>query len=70
MDLYLTHDVEGAGQLLSDAGYPHGRGFPSVELHIAGSYSPVGDVLSAEWRATVGVEARSGAWQTRSRLSS
>jgi ABC-type oligopeptide transport system substrate-binding subunit len=52
----LPHDAEGARRSLSEAGYPGGRGFPSVELLVLEHQSSIVQVLAAEWRANLGVE--------------
>jgi oligopeptide transport system substrate-binding protein len=53
----LPYDPERACQLLAEAGYPGGCGFPRVDFLVpAGSvYKQVGDYLQAEWRKTLGV---------------
>jgi oligopeptide transport system substrate-binding protein len=56
----LRYHPSEAHQLLAEAGYPGGRGFPAVELLLAeGREAVVGD-LSAQWLANLGVEVTGG----------
>jgi len=51
---------DAARSLLAEAGFPGGRGFPSIELMVVGSSSEtlaVGEVIQAAWREVLGVSA-------------
>jgi oligopeptide transport system substrate-binding protein len=53
----LPYDPEGARQLLADAGYAGGRGFPTVDLWHYQSYTEsVCEYLRAQWRQNLGIE--------------
>ncbi len=52
----LPYDPPEARQLLAEAGYPGGRGFPTVELLMAQGRESVVEDLSAQWLANLGVE--------------
>jgi oligopeptide transport system substrate-binding protein len=56
----LSYDPGQARQLLAEAGYPGGRGFPKVEALWIDSIQSQGDWLQAHWQACLGVEI---AWQ-------
>jgi oligopeptide transport system substrate-binding protein len=45
-----------ARQLMAEAGYPGGRGFPAVELLLAEGREAVVEDLAAQWLANLGVE--------------
>jgi oligopeptide transport system substrate-binding protein len=51
-------DVEKAKQLLSDAGYPNGQGFPEVELKYRTRFleQKIGESLPAMWQQALGVK--------------
>jgi oligopeptide transport system substrate-binding protein len=51
----LPYHPERARQLLADAGYPGGRGFPVVET-ITYAHDPYVEYLEAQWRENLGVE--------------
>jgi ABC-type oligopeptide transport system substrate-binding subunit/DNA-binding SARP family transcriptional activator len=56
----LPHDPERARQLLAEASYPGGRGFPKVEALLLDPLAPQGEGLRAQWRENLGVEV---AWE-------
>jgi len=64
----LPYDPEGARQLLAEAGYPGGRGFPVVEsLTMGGPVAhEIAECKQAQWRENLGVEIpwRSLEWAT------
>lgn len=58
----LPYDPKGAKDLLAQAGFPAGRGFPEVEaLTPLTQDNPLNEFLSAQWEEILGVKI---AWQT------
>jgi ABC-type oligopeptide transport system substrate-binding subunit/class 3 adenylate cyclase len=57
----LPYDAEGARRLLTEAGYPGGRGFPVMELLAPQSDKSLCEYLQTQWRAILGVEIE---WKT------
>jgi oligopeptide transport system substrate-binding protein len=54
----LPYDPEQARQLLAEAGYPGGRGFPVVDSLTRPDFVPLSEYLQAQWRENLGVEIR------------
>jgi ABC-type oligopeptide transport system substrate-binding subunit/DNA-binding SARP family transcriptional activator len=52
----LPYDPQQARQLLSQAGYPGGNGFPVVEWVVSNARSPYAEYLQTQWREDLGVE--------------
>jgi ABC-type oligopeptide transport system substrate-binding subunit/class 3 adenylate cyclase/tetratricopeptide (TPR) repeat protein len=52
----LPYDPERARQLLAEAGYPGGRGFPIVDALAFHGTEPAVEYLQAQWRESLGVE--------------
>jgi oligopeptide transport system substrate-binding protein len=56
----LPYRPSEARRLMAEAGYPGGRGLPSVELLLAEGRETVIEDLSAQWLANLGVEITGG----------
>jgi oligopeptide transport system substrate-binding protein len=54
----ITHDIDGARQLLAEAGYPGGRGFPSVTLLFNSSegHRMIAEAIQQIWRKALNVD--------------
>jgi oligopeptide transport system substrate-binding protein len=52
----LPYDPEQARQLLAEAGYPEGRGFPLVDACARKRIRPQTEALQAQWQENLGVE--------------
>jgi oligopeptide transport system substrate-binding protein len=57
----LPCNPEQARQLLAEAGYPGGQGFPVVECCVRTDQADLGENLQAQWQENLGVEVR---WDT------
>ncbi|MFH0808982.1 MAG: peptide ABC transporter substrate-binding protein, partial [Pseudomonadota bacterium] len=56
-NLSLPHDPDLARHLLAEAGYPEGRGFPSLLMsHWEGWWADSAAWIAAEWRRHLGIE--------------
>ncbi|HEX8912660.1 MAG TPA: peptide ABC transporter substrate-binding protein [Humisphaera sp.] len=56
----LPYDVPRAQKLLAEAGYPGGRGFPSVSLlyNNEGQHAPIAQIVARQWKQNLGIELR------------
>ena len=57
----LPWDPGRARQLLTEAGYPDGKGFPDVECVARTDQADLGENLKAQWEENLGVKIR---WET------
>ena len=51
------HDVKLARQLLAEAGYPHGKGLPQIEIlyNTADSHRDIAEVIQQDWKKNLGI---------------
>jgi oligopeptide transport system substrate-binding protein len=54
----LAHDAQRARELLAEAGYPEGRGFPEIEFLMWPRVHYLGLGAQAQWSDTLGVHIR------------
>ena len=54
----LPYDPQQARDLLAEAGYPDGRGFPVAEWFSVSGAEPYAEYMAAQWCRTLGVEVR------------
>jgi oligopeptide transport system substrate-binding protein len=54
----IVHDVDGARQLLAEAGYPGGRGFPKVSLlyNTSEGHRAIAEAIQQIWRKSLNVD--------------
>jgi oligopeptide transport system substrate-binding protein len=55
-DIGLPYDLDKARWLLSQAGYPEGRGFPPVRGIMYEAYAPLNSHIQDQWRTTLGID--------------
>lgn len=67
----LTYDVEKAQQLLAEAGYPNGEGFPAITYKYPSTQleSDIAQALQAQWKENLGIEVRLEAQETQVNIS-
>ncbi len=63
-----AHDVALARQLLAEAGYPNGKGFPKVQIlyNTSDSHQEIAEFIQQEWKENLGIdiELRNLEWAT------
>ena len=67
----LTYDVERAKELLAEAGYPNGEGFPTVTYKYPSTQleSNIAQALQAQWKQNLGIEVQLEAQETQVNVS-
>jgi ABC-type oligopeptide transport system substrate-binding subunit len=55
-EIGLPYDPQQARQLLAQAGYPGGNGFPVVDWVVSNARSPYAKYLQAQWRENLGLK--------------
>ncbi|MCR5769873.1 MAG: peptide ABC transporter substrate-binding protein [Butyrivibrio sp.] len=67
----LTFDVERAQELLAEAGYPNGEGFPTVTYKYPSTQieSDIAQALQAQWKENLGIEVQLEAQETQVNIS-
>ena len=54
----LAYDIKKAKQLLADAGYPDGKGFPPVKLMFNTEFNDhklIAEIVSRQWKRALGI---------------
>jgi oligopeptide transport system substrate-binding protein len=66
----VAHDPATARQLLADAGYPGGRGFPTLGLELTNSdmMPQVGEALQAQWKKELGIDVTVEPLEAKSKM--
>lgn len=57
----IPEDIEKAKQLLSDAGYPEGKGLPTITILNGGNPSPIIATIMANWKKNLGIKVANDA---------
>ncbi|MFW6599209.1 peptide ABC transporter substrate-binding protein [Propionibacteriaceae bacterium Y2011] len=57
----VAEDLEKAKQLLSDAGYPGGKGLPPITILNGGNTSPVIQTIMSNWTENLGIQVKNDA---------
>ena len=67
----LTYDVERAQELLAEAGYPGGEGFPAITYKYPSTQleSDIAQALQAQWKENLGIEVTLEAQETQVNVS-
>ena len=67
----LTYDVDKAKELLAEAGYPDGAGFPTVTYKYPSTQieSDIAQALQAQWKENLGIEVQLEAQETQVNIS-
>jgi oligopeptide transport system substrate-binding protein len=55
-DLGVRFDIDAARQLLAEAGYPEGKGFPSITGLSRHAMRKVSSIISRQWKTNLGIE--------------
>ncbi len=51
-----AYDPRKANELLKEAGYPDGKGFPKIKLHSTNDYKDMAEFLQRQWSSVLGIE--------------
>ncbi len=63
----FEENVEAAKQLMADAGYPNGEGFPTVKLTITNTQEnkDIAQVMQAMWKENLGIETEIATFESK-----